>query len=97
MVILIVVLFILPQTRKIIDTFSVVALVKASVVRIPVELVLYGLFLEKAVPEIMTFEGRNFDILAGISAPIVAYLYSKRKNSKLLIIWNILGLSLIHI
>src|SRR6476620_7386272 len=32
------------------------------VVRVPVELVLYWLFLGKLVPEVMTFAGRNFDI-----------------------------------
>ncbi len=51
----------------------------------------------KAVPELMTFEGRNFDILSGISAPIVYYLYFiKGKISKrTLIIWNFICLLLL--
>jgi len=65
-------------------------------VRIPVEIVLYYLFLNKMIPELMTFEGRNFDILAGISAPIIGFLYYKKKISKkVLLIWNIVGLCLV--
>ena len=35
------------------------------IVRVPVEIVLYWLFISKAIPGLMTFNGRNFDILAG--------------------------------
>lgn len=47
-------------------------------IRFFVEIVLYQLFLNKMIPELMTFSGRNFDILPGISSPIVAVLYSKK-------------------
>jgi hypothetical protein len=45
----------------------------------------------------MTFEGRNFDILAGITAPFVAYVgITKGKlNKSVLLIWNILCLGLL--
>ena len=65
------------------------------VVRIPVELVLFGLFSQGAVPQLMTFEGRNWDILAGLTAPIVYYL-AFRKNvlgTKSLLLWNIISLA----
>src|SRR6266404_9480744 len=39
------------------------------IVRIPVEIVLLWLFFGQMVPQMMTFEGRNFDILSGILAP----------------------------
>ena len=42
-------------------------------VRIPVEIVLLWLFTYKAIPQLMTFEGRNFDIFSGLSAPLVYY------------------------
>ncbi|MGY3087012.1 hypothetical protein ACVWYF_000038 [Hymenobacter sp. UYAg731] len=70
------------------------------VVRIPVELVLFSLFLQKAVPQLMTFEGRNWDILAGFTAPIVCYFafYTKQLGRRGLLLWNILGLvSLLNI
>ncbi len=68
-----------------------------SIVRIPVEFVLLYLFLNKGIPEEMTFEGRNFDILAGLTAPFIAYFgYRKRKFSKTIILaWNILSLGLL--
>ena len=43
-------------------------LVLVHAIRIPVELVLYGLFIHGAVPELMTFTGRNWDILSGLTA-----------------------------
>ena len=67
-------LFLTPWGRKFIDSLSLSTLTYLHVIRIPVELVLFGLFIYKAIPELMTFEGRNFDILAGITAPLVAYL-----------------------
>jgi len=62
-----------------------------------VELVLWWLMLYGKVPELMTFEGRNFDIIAGITAPIVAYFCFTRKawNIKVALVWNYLGLVLL--
>jgi hypothetical protein len=65
-------------------------------IRIPIEIVLFYLFLHNMIPELMTFEGMNFDILAGISAPIVGILWlKKRVGRKTLIVWNILALLLV--
>jgi len=38
---------------------------------VPVEITLHWSATEKAVPELITFAGRNFDIVAGITAPII--------------------------
>ncbi len=67
------------------------------IVRIPVELVLYWLFVAAAVPQVMTFEGRNLDILSGILAPIVSLLAFRggRINKWLLAGYNLLGLALL--
>ncbi|WP_246996156.1 hypothetical protein [Arenibacter sp. F26102] len=63
--------------------------------RLPIELVLYQLYIERKVPVLMTFKGWNFDIFMGISA-IILMLYlllSKNILSKYFILaWNILGL-----
>ncbi|MCH6233363.1 hypothetical protein [Cognataquiflexum rubidum] len=64
--------------------------------RIPVEVFLFFLFLQKKVPEIMTFAGWNYDIFIGISALILllAFLFFKYSASKkVLLIWNYVGLS----
>ena len=64
--------------------------------RIVMEIILLILFLEYIIPVQMTFEGRNFDILAGITALPVAYLVFKNKVSRNFIIgWNIFGLLLL--
>jgi len=63
-------------------------------VRIPVELVLFWLYKEGMVPKDMTFEGRNFDIFMGLTAPIVAYLGYVRPVLPIwfIITWNLVGL-----
>lgn len=66
------------------------------VVRIPVEIVLYLLYNYQMVPKLMTFEGRNFDIIIGLSAPIVAFLFHKQKIShQLLLLFNFIGLGFV--
>ena len=66
--------------------------------RIVMELILLMLFLENIIPQQMTFEGRNFDVLVGLSAIVVGYMSYKKKLSKNFIIgWNIFGLILLLI
>jgi hypothetical protein len=68
-------------------------LVRIQVFRVLVEILLWLLFLENLLPIQMTFEGRNFDVVAGATAPLAAYFLSN--NRKALIVWNILGLGLL--
>ncbi len=65
--------------------------------RVVVELFLWWAFLDDLLPRQMTFEGRNFDILAGLTAPIVAvfWLGYHRRKPILVIIWNVMGLVLL--
>ena len=67
------------------------------IIRIPVEIVLFWLFQNGQVPQLMTFEGRNFDILSGITAPIIAWLAFRngKINRPLLLIWNFFALLLL--
>ena len=63
-----------------------------NTVRLPIEIILLELYLNKMIPQLMTFEGRNFDVVLGITAPIVGYLYLKKRISKIkLIAWNVIG------
>ena len=45
----------------------------------------------------MTFTGRNFDILAGLTAPLIAYfgIQKNKLSSKVILIWNFLSLALL--
>ncbi len=94
---LMIVLFNTKSGKAFIDALPLSWLTHLSIVRIPVEFVLWWLFIHNTIPELMTFEGRNFDILAGITAPFVAYFgYTKSKlNKKTLLAWNILSLGLL--
>lgn len=80
-----------------IDELPILNLTYVHVVRIPVEIILYLLFIYGAVPELMTFEGRNFDVLAGISSPLVAYFgIGKGKMARgSLLAWNVICLLLL--
>jgi hypothetical protein len=61
--------------------------------RIVVEFLIFGAFLEGVFPERATFLGLNFDVLAGISAPVTAYLYQRKIiNVKGLLGWNFLSM-----
>jgi hypothetical protein len=93
----IVFLFLTEKGRRFIDSLDVKALTLLHIVRIPVEIILLMLFLQKTIPQIMTFEGRNFDILSGISALFIYYFGFVRKtlNKNLIIAWNFLCLALL--
>ena len=71
-------------------------LIRLQSFRFFVELLLWALFIAGRVPEQMTFEGRNFDILAGITAPVVAWLAARQKlPNAALIAWNLICLGLL--
>lgn len=70
-------------------------LLSVHVLRIPVEILLFQLFLQHKIPQLMTFSGWNFDILIGISALILLLLMAQLKvklNKQLIIAWNIIGI-----
>jgi hypothetical protein len=89
----IILLFILAR-KNFIERLPLQILTYLHVIRIPVELVLLWLYQNGQVPQLMTFEGRNFDILAGITAPFVAWLAFRggKTNRPLLLIWNLFAL-----
>ncbi|MFD2783910.1 hypothetical protein [Hymenobacter rubripertinctus] len=83
--------------RRFLEALQPGRLTLLHAVRIPVELVLFGLYHYQAVPRLMTFEGRNWDILLGLTAPVVYYLGFRRRwlGRVGLLIWNGVGLGLL--
>ncbi len=83
--------------KSIIKTLSLKNLMWIHIVRIPVELLLHWLYLEKQIPRAMTYDGFNYDIFSGLTTPLIIVLgFTKsgyRKN--MLVIWNILCLVLL--
>lgn len=90
-------LFMTPKGRKFIDNLDLRTLTILHTIRIPVEIVLFFLFTYKMIPALMTFEGRNFDILSGITAPIIFYFafMNKQLDRKIILIWNLICLGLL--
>ena len=93
----ILVVFLFKGGRMFVDTIHLADITNINIIRIPVEIVLYLLLLHHAVPKLMTFEGKNFDIIAGITAPFVAYwgFEKGRLSNKAILAWNILAFLLL--
>jgi hypothetical protein len=83
--------------RTFIERLPLRLLTILHVVRIPVELTLLWLFLGSQVPQMMTFEGRNFDILSGVLALIVYFIAFRGDKPRrgILIAFNLIGLALL--
>lgn len=96
-ILFILVLFISKKGKAWVNTLDIKALTLVHIVRIPVEFILYGLFVYKMLPELATFSGRNFDILAGISSPFIYYFGFVKStiSRKIIILWNVVCLILL--
>jgi len=84
--------------KRFTDSIDLKKLTLVHIVRIPVEIILFMLFTHKLIPGLMTFAGRNFDILSGVTAPIVYFICfrnSQLKHRRLLLIWNFICLGLL--
>jgi hypothetical protein len=96
--IVIVLLIATKKGRAFTDELDLRKITLVHIVRIPVEITLFLLASSKVVPELMTFAGRNFDILSGLTAPIIYFTCFKNShvtNRKLLLGWNFVCLVLL--
>jgi hypothetical protein len=85
-----------PYGRQLALGLPIAALVGFQAFRIPVELLLHEFYREGLAPVQITYLGRNFDILTGLTAIPVAWLAAHGKASRgLLLAWNSLGLALL--
>ncbi len=67
-----------------------------QVFRIFVELGFHELYRLHLVPRMLTFEGANFDIVVGLTAPLVAWLYvSGRINTTVVRAWSFAGIAIL--
>lgn len=69
-------------------------LVHPQAFRIVMELILWQLFVAGALPVIMTFEGRNVDIVVGLTAPVIGWLCFGRRvwPPRASVWWNVAGI-----
>jgi len=71
-------------------------LIGFQVFRLAVEWVLLELARAGVAPPQMTMEGRNWDVLTGASAPVVAWLAARgRIGVRVLGLWNVAGIALL--
>lgn len=90
---LVAIIIITIKSRNVLRNISPKVLINLQVFRVFVELLLWVSFAENLIPVQMTFEGRNFDILSGLTAPFAAMFLSRSKWS--LAIWNVMCLGLL--
>ncbi|HET6999879.1 MAG TPA: hypothetical protein VFI33_01135 [Puia sp.] len=93
----IIILFTTTGGQRFMDRLDPGTLTRLHVIRIPIEIVLYLLYMDHQVPEIMTFAGGNYDIISGITAPVIYYYgYVKKSfNRIILLCWNFICLGLL--
>ncbi|MBL8020869.1 MAG: hypothetical protein JNM27_14460 [Leptospirales bacterium] len=67
------------------------------------ELLIFWLILEGAMPETMSFTGRNFDILVPLTAPLISFFLFRRPIvsqpvARLIgVVWNLAGMGILSV
>ena len=81
-----------PAGRQLALSLPVAALVGFQGFRVFVELVLHRAYIEGLMPVQMSYSGRNFDIVTGITAVAVAlWIAGGHSSRRLVFAWNTLG------
>ena len=84
------------SARALLPALPAIGLVAFQSFRFPLELVLFTLAKQDRLPPQMTFEGRNFDVLVGLSAPFVAWALARKAIGwRTVIAWNLGSLALL--
>jgi len=87
----------IPRSREWLKGLPLRPLVWIHAVRVAVELVLWGAAERGVIPRAMTFEGTNFDILTGLTAPVIAVVGFQNGQPRrwVLIAWHLTGIGLL--
>jgi len=76
--------------------WSLAGLIAFQGFRLPLELLMHQAWADGIMPEQMTWTGRNFDVLTGASALVVAWLLARGLvGRKVALLWNLFGLGLL--
>jgi hypothetical protein len=72
------------------------ALVAVHAFRLPLELAMHGMYVRGIMPEQMSYSGRNFDVVTGATALVVAALARRARRPRWVVAaWNVAGLALL--
>jgi hypothetical protein len=85
--------------RRFFAALDIRMLTLLQLIRLLVEPVLYWLSLYHLIPTVMTFEGKNFDIVMGLTAPLIYYFGFVRRTlpARVILLWNWMGIALLSI
>lgn len=89
----ILVLFNIRSGKRFLDQMDLKTLMWSHTLRVPLELVFFWLNQDGYFPTEMTFEGRNFGYIAGLTAPFMIWFTMPATTEKrrwALLIWNML-------
>ena len=85
-----------PAGRRLAQFVPLWILVAVQAFRLPLELAMHSLYERGIMPAQMSYSGRNFDIVTGATAIVVALLVATgRAGHRLVLVWNVLGLALL--
>jgi hypothetical protein len=77
---------------RLVNGLPMAALVGLQSFRFPLELLMHRAYIEGVMPVQMSYSGRNFDILAGLTAiPVAWALHRGIGGRRLALTWNIFG------
>lgn len=65
--------------------------------RVVVELGLHALYEDGSIPRAMSYSGRNFDVLVGLSAPLVAWAWYRfgTRVRRWALLWNVFSIGML--
>lgn len=82
--------------RRLIDGLPIWTLVAVQSFRFPLETAMHALYEQGVMPAQMSYSGRNFDIVTGITALIVALMVRRGHGGRVLVAaWNVMGFALL--
>jgi hypothetical protein len=82
--------------RRLVEGLALAELIAFQAFRLPLELLMHRALVEGVMPEVMSYTGRNFDILTGLTAAVLAPLVaSGRAGRGIVLAWNLAGFVLL--
>lgn len=81
--------------RRLVETVPLWALVLVQAFRLPLEIAMHTMYERGVMPVQMSYSGRNFDIITGGAALVVAYMARSPHARPVVYAWNVMGLLLV--
>lgn len=84
-----------PLGTRLITAVPLWVLILVQSFRLPLELAMHARYEQGIMPVQMSYSGRNFDIVTGLTALAVAAIVRHRKGRGVALAWNVMGLVLV--